>query len=480
MRRLILILASLLLLTTVLSAQDEYAALDDKLREYTDAIDGESFETRYREVDFLIGSCADSPTRSHVALWLYERYRTSKLMGSENVAVHIFDRWLATGEAGMDDTELMAARMYADFNRRSLIGAQAPRLTLQDTADSDVTFPLEGHYSVLYFYDTDCSRCAVESIMLRNVMDNGGWPVRLYAVYVGADSSKWKDYAAGHLNFASPAIHLWDRDRNLDFQMAYGVLKTPQMILVNPDGKVIGRELTSTALEQMLDGIFSYPELEYGSEKGMEFYTSVFGEYVKDHGRVTAEDVDEIAGHIAARTIERADTTLFRQMAGDLLYWLATNSGEGIREGEERFIDSYILPLGKVWRSPSDSLTVVSLAMLRKELLSKAPVGEKVPAAKVDGVMLRRRNLIKGKEASQRSWNLRRIGRAYVLFHIDGCSRCAAQIDSARAAVIADRRTKVLLAEPSDGLSELFDLSNFPYTVELDGRGVVRRRYVIF
>ena len=52
----------------------------------------------------------------------------------------------------------MNARVYADFNRQSLLGCQAPELTLFST-DSVATQVRFERYSVLYFYDTDSSKC---------------------------------------------------------------------------------------------------------------------------------------------------------------------------------------------------------------------------------------------------------------------------------------------------------------------------------
>ena len=93
--------------------------LDEKLAEYTAAIEREGVQVQKEECDFLIGSSTDSLVRQYVALRLYDHYMSSKVMGAEAVAIHIFDTWFLPGKVSMgDDIDLMTARVYADFNRQ--------------------------------------------------------------------------------------------------------------------------------------------------------------------------------------------------------------------------------------------------------------------------------------------------------------------------------------------------------------------------
>ena len=131
MKRLIIILAAFLAAAVISSAQQLDSAkrvlLDEKLAEYTAAIEREGVQVQKEECDFLIGSSTDSLVRQYVALRLYDHYMSSKVMGAEAVAIHIFDTWFLPGKVSMgDDMDLMTARVYAEFNRQSQIGMQAP------------------------------------------------------------------------------------------------------------------------------------------------------------------------------------------------------------------------------------------------------------------------------------------------------------------------------------------------------------------
>ena len=114
-------------------------ALSAKLETYVKAIEGLPADEQAAECDFLISSCNEQETRQFVATWLYRHYYASKIMGVEAVAVHIVDKWFTSGNARPEsDIELMNARIFADFNRASLVGMPAPGLTLKNRAGEDV------------------------------------------------------------------------------------------------------------------------------------------------------------------------------------------------------------------------------------------------------------------------------------------------------------------------------------------------------
>ena len=140
--------------------------------------------------------------------------------------------------------------------------------TLQ--GDSLTVFPSDDkRYKVLYFYDTDCARCKVQTILLRNQLDTRNYPLDFYAVYVGDNRSSWEKYTADHLNVSAPATrtkHLWDAALSSDFQRKYGVLQSPRLFLVNPSDVIVGRGLDIAALTQMLEDALGEKALVYGPE----------------------------------------------------------------------------------------------------------------------------------------------------------------------------------------------------------------------
>ena len=232
------------------------AALDSMVIRYVEAIRTLDTEAKCSEADFMISSCSDSTARQRVALRLYGSYLESTLMGEEAVAIHIFDTWFDSGKVRMaSELDLMNARIFADFNRRTLIGQDAPPLELSTADGTKETLPRKGRTAVLYFYDTSCSNCKALGILLPYVLAEPGFQMDFYAIYTGQDKEAWNSYISTNLIFSSPDVcvhHLWDPEIESDYQRLYGILSTPKLYLTEPQGTVLGRRLDAESLGQLL------------------------------------------------------------------------------------------------------------------------------------------------------------------------------------------------------------------------------------
>ena len=259
------------------------ASLSSKVKEYFDALKYESLETQMAEADFMIELSPDSLIRNLVANEIYGHYADSPVMGAENVAVHVFDRWFSDGKVRMNnEMDFLNARLFAEFNRSSLIGKDAPSLVME-AMDGSVkelfTSGKPGKYRVLFFYDASCSKCKVETLLLRNHVAVESFPVEYYAIYAGDDRKAWEEYVAERFvtDSGNPGfMHLWDPSMASDFQHKYGVIQTPRMLLVDPDGVIVGRGLDTKSLSALLHSIFDEVDLNYGGDESMALYDQVF------------------------------------------------------------------------------------------------------------------------------------------------------------------------------------------------------------
>lgn len=264
MRRLLLIFAAFLTVSFASAAQQTQreenrdSLLLDRLSYILLSLEDESITVNQEMSDFFIESCGDSATRSSVALYLYNHYVQSPLMGVEAVAIHIFDNWYQNGKVHFPDEEdFYLAKLYAAANRGTLLGCEAPPLHLKDSQGNtvNVTEP-SARLKVLFFYDIDCSRCRMYTLMLENILMDDDPDIDFYAVYVGNDSSRREAFLEEHFREEEGARahvqNLWDPDGESSFALEYGVLQTPKLFLLDETGRVVGRSLTPQALETML------------------------------------------------------------------------------------------------------------------------------------------------------------------------------------------------------------------------------------
>lgn len=454
------------------------AALETRLAEYFEALRFESLDVQKTEADFLIESTSDPLVRQYVACSVYEHFVDSPIMGAEAVAIHVYDKWFKPGLIPMrSDIEKMNAGIFAEFNRQSLIGMKAPELVME-TMEGDSLRLFGDRHSVLFFYDVGCAKCKIETILLGNILATENYPIDFYAVYAGDDRQAWEAYVADRFDIESPSTrihHLWDPQLDSDFQRKYGVVQTPRMFLIGPDQVIKGRGLDTYALTQMLGEIFSHPELEYGSPQSEKFFDQLLSESVPS----------DIADHLAGRWLQSGDTTMCRQMAGDLLYYLAPKTGEDVKESMDYLIDEYILGRDDIWKSADDSVKVIGFAQIMDDLLSKSAPGSRIADIKVPGELLRH-----GKKIKSGTFNLRKVKgkNNIIIFYTEGCHICDAEKAAARKLVAENPAYRVLMvnvdrimeSDPSEAekLFDRFDLSTLPFILQTDRKGVIARRYI--
>ena len=480
--------------------------ISEKVKEYLTQIEAEPAELQKREADFLIETCSDSIVRQAVALNIYDFYLKSKIMGTEAVAVYICDKWFTSGKIKMhSEIDLMNARIYAEFNRGSMIGMKAQELELSDSlGNSVVLFPKEGtdhgtrlcptgsgRYSILFFYSSDCPRCLAESIMLGNILENSDFPADLYAINTGRNRKEWTEYIHNHLyiNAQNTGVyHLWDPNNSSGFQMKYGIMQTPGLFLVDPDGIITGRRLDAISLEKLLQTVLSPVSLEYGSDESNEFYNKVFAPYGDS---LECKDVISITEYIRKTSFERGNTTLFKQMTGDLLYYLAGQKGKAYKCGLEHVIKKDILGNENIWNTQDDSVKVRDFALIMQELLDRCRPGTKIHDVKVPATLLKkgRADSINEKNGEFR---LTSFGgkRRIIIFYTEGCEACKAEREAARnlLAGTSSEKTNILevnmdlmfssYPDIAQELFDCFDLISLPFILETDSKGIVTDRYV--
>lgn len=464
------------------------ASLSSKVKEYFEALKYESLDVQMAEADFMIELSSDSLIRNHIASEIYNHYSVSPVMGAENVAIHVFDRWFSDGTVRMrDEMDYLNAKMFAEFNRSSLIGKKAQSLVME-AMDGSVkelfTSGNPGTYRVLFFYDTACPKCKVETILLRNHVIVGSFPVEYYAIYTGDDRKAWEEYVSERFvtDSVNPGFtHLWDPSMASDFQHKYGVIQTPRMFLVDPDGVIVGRGLDTENLSLLLHSIFDEVELTYGRDESVALFDQVF---LGDGGIPTEDDVRRIADYVESSTLGAADTVMFRQLTGDLLYYLSAQQGEAFKEGISYLIDEKILSRGDIWRSADDSLKVIGMAQFMDELLDKAEPGARIAGIKVPAEKLKGKGCHRGKYRLDRLHGKRNI----IIFYTEGCHICDAEKEAARKLAESDRDVRVLLVNVdrimsadlalANRLFDSFDLSTLPFVLETDRQGLITHRYI--
>lgn len=208
----------------------------------------------------LISIMENGADSARLAGLIFNYFSNCPVMGSEAVAVHIADNFFLNGKLKWPDSdtypELFA---FAEFNRNSLLGMDAPPLVLNDIDGYIVDIrAVRSPLKVLYFYEDGCASCARETPLLVSLLNSyeGSSDIAFFAIYTQSDRDQWENYVAGNFEaIDNPHVtvyNLWDPGLESGFQMNYGVLSTPIMLMLDSENTIIGRRLESRSLEQLI------------------------------------------------------------------------------------------------------------------------------------------------------------------------------------------------------------------------------------
>lgn len=121
-----------------------------------------------------------------------------------------------------------------------LIGKSAPQFTLPTLNDAQHPLSsqaLRGHWSLVNVWGTWCSECRAEHAMLLQIKQDGRLPI------IGID---WKDDDSDALAWLSQLGNPYQRigtDHDGSVAIDWGVYGAPESFLVNPDGRVVFKQI---------------------------------------------------------------------------------------------------------------------------------------------------------------------------------------------------------------------------------------------
>lgn len=185
---------------------------------------------------------------------LTSQFETSKMMGMDAVFVGLVEDYYKTGQAyWADSTTLFKITDRARVLKPLLIGKKTPALTLKDTSGFyHSLYDLPAKYTVLLFWDPDCSHCKKTVPKVREwYTANKDRGLEVYAVCTETEKDKWKKFIREHnLNWINVAdIELQNRFRSI-----YDISSTPVIYLLNKDKEIFAKKIGVEQLSEIIDG----------------------------------------------------------------------------------------------------------------------------------------------------------------------------------------------------------------------------------
>ncbi len=209
-----------------------------------------------REIDSVLAQVSGYPAVYEYLLWYFTlKYERSRIMGQDAVFVHMVNHYFKTGKADfLNETIRQNVIKRSDILEPLLIGRPAPLMILLDTNDIPVSlYSLETDFTIVYFWDTDCSFCLRETPRLKQFYDENKdtLDLEIYAVCIDTSMTAWKKYIAGYkLNWVNVNAYL---SLTPDFHDLYDVHSSPVMYLLDRRKNIIAKNILTDQIMEILN-----------------------------------------------------------------------------------------------------------------------------------------------------------------------------------------------------------------------------------
>jgi len=208
-----------------------------------------------KEIDIVLEKVKMNKDVFNYFLWnLTIKYERSEYMGFDAIFVHIVNKYYKTGQADwLNETVKNNIIDRANILAPLLIGEPAPLMILQDTNQIPTSlYGVNAKYTLIYFWDTDCSHCKKETPKLKELLkeDGDSLDLKIYAVCIDTSQVAWKNYIRkNQLNWINVNGY---RSYTPDFHNLYDVHSSPVFYLLDENKIIIAKRILTDQIKGII------------------------------------------------------------------------------------------------------------------------------------------------------------------------------------------------------------------------------------
>ncbi len=230
---------------------------DAKLDEYFNRLVLPLPDTFNAEADQLLAKTRGSKELFKYSLhWLARNAESSKVMGMDEVFVHLVEKYYMKGDAYWLDSAGLAK--YEDRAKKiapNVLGNIAPDIIMQDIFGlQDIPLhSMKAPYTLLVFWSMECGHCVKEMPQIdsvyKAVLKQKG--VKVYAVSTEGELTNIQKKVAdlGLLEWTNVV----DAHNNTGYRALYDIYSTPKVYLLDADKKIVGKGLDHSNIVEVLE-----------------------------------------------------------------------------------------------------------------------------------------------------------------------------------------------------------------------------------
>jgi peroxiredoxin len=227
---------------------------EPKLDRYIKNLVVQTPDSLIKDADLIIGKASANPeVKSFVVYYLASQYETPKTVGTEDLWVHIAEKYYLGGD--MDISEDVKKRVAEKVStlKYLLVNKTFPALSLTDPTGKKVSpQTLSANYTVLFFYAPTCGHCKEASPVLKTFYDkNKASGVKVMAISTEHNQDEWKAFITKY-NLGE-MVNGFDSLHQIDFIKKFDVVTTPTVYVLDKNKKIIARKMPVEQLDDFLN-----------------------------------------------------------------------------------------------------------------------------------------------------------------------------------------------------------------------------------
>jgi len=192
-------------------------------------------------------------TWQYVAVFLFNHFRESSIMGHDAIVVKLADDIYLSGRAGWASPEFIEnLRKDVDRIRPSLIGNQAINVVMETFSHGTVSLHhIDSEFLILYFFEPDCGHCKTATPLLHEFyLKNRDKGIEVFSICTQPDRKAWEKYINDN---GLSWINGWDPDRLTHYDFFYNITATPTIFILNREKEIIAKKLPAESVEAFIE-----------------------------------------------------------------------------------------------------------------------------------------------------------------------------------------------------------------------------------
>lgn len=230
--------------------------LQRKIDRYLKELTVQNSDSLIKEADFLVGKSLagkSKEVKAYTIWYITSQYEQPKVMGTDGLYVHMFEKYYATGVMPVGDTATIRkiGERVATL-KPTLVGKILESPTVSDTLRRPITLStIKADYTIVYFYAPHCGHCRDSAPKLRKFIDDyKGKGVEVLAIPVEDSPDEWKKFIREFK--LQKALNGYDYASRTNYRQQYDVWTTPTLYVLDKNKKIIARKLPVEQLEDFV------------------------------------------------------------------------------------------------------------------------------------------------------------------------------------------------------------------------------------